>query len=118
MWSAPPERLREALTDPEGGGGARGELRRAARRDGPGLDVAVARVFRGAAAAEEVREAADGKENVNDGDGDGGVEGAKSAAAKGRAPTGSFFLERRGPRAHGASLPSNTAGHTATRVRM
>ena len=38
-------------------------------------------------------------------------------AAKGRAPTGSFFLERRGPRAHGASLPSNTAGHTATRVR-
>ena len=118
VWSAPPERLREALTDPEGGGGARGELRRAARRDGPGLDVAVARVFRGAAAAEEVREAVDGKENVNDGDGDGGVEGAKSAAAKGRAPTGSFFLERRGPRAHGASLPSNTAGHTATRVRM
>ena len=118
VWSAPPERLREALTDPGGGGGARGELRRAARRDGPGLDVAVARVFRGAAAAEEVREAVDGKENVNDGDGDGGVEGAKSAAAKGRAPTGSFFLERRGPRAHGASLPSNTAGHTATRVRM
>ena len=44
VWSAPPERLREALTDPGGGGGARGELRRAARRDGPGLDVAVARV--------------------------------------------------------------------------
>ena len=86
------------------------------------LDVAVARVFRGAAAAEEAREAADGKENVEDGGGDGdggggGVEGAKSAAAKGRAPTGLFFRERRGPRAHGASLPSNTAGHTATRVR-
>ena len=85
------------------------------------LDVAVARVFRGAAAAEEAREAADGKENVEDGGGDGGGggggEGAKSAAAKGRAPTGSFFRERRGPRAHGASLPSNTAGHTATRVR-
>ena len=122
VWSATPERLREALTDPGGGGGARGELRAAARRGGgPVLDVAVARVFRGAAAAEEAREAADGKENVEDGGGGdgggGGGEGAKSAAAKGRAPTGSFFRERRGPRAHGASLPSNTAGHTATRVR-
>ena len=126
VWSAPPERLREALTDPGGGGGGArrelraAELRAAARREGPGLDVAVARVFRGAAAAEEVREAADGKENVDGGGGGGGGgggEGAKSAAAKGRAPTGSFFRERRGPRAHGASLPSNTAGHTATRVR-
>ena len=34
VWSATPERLREALTDPGGGGGARGELRAAARRGG------------------------------------------------------------------------------------
>jgi hypothetical protein len=32
-------------------------------------------------------------------------------------PTGVFFAERRGPKSHGASLPSNAADHTVTRVR-
>jgi len=108
VWTAPPTRLREAMT---GGGGEAGaqSMRRVARRGGPGLDVEVARVFRGDAAAEETREAAEGKENVHRGGGGGG--------AKGRVPTGVFFAERRGPKSHGASLPSNAADHTVTRVR-
>ena len=111
VWTAPPTRLREAMTGRSGGGGEAGaqSMRRVARRGGPGLDVEVARVFRGDAAAEETREAAEGKENVHRGGGGGG--------AKGRVPTGVFFAERRGPKSHGASLPSNAADHTVTRVR-
>ena len=112
VWSAPPERLREALTDPGGGGGGArrelraAELRAAARREGPGLDVAVARVFRGAAAAEEVREAADGKENVDGGGGGGG------GAAAGRSEVGGG----EGPSADGVVFPREARPEGARRV--
>ena len=103
MWSAPPERLREALTDPGGGGGgARRGLRltlRRGEREGPGLDVAVARVFRGAAAVvvRVRRRMAENVDGGGGGGGDGGGEGSRapSAAAK-RAPRRrGRFRERR-----------------------
>ena len=102
VWSAPPERLREALTDPGGGSGARGELRGAARGGGGGTGAGRrggAR-FPGRRGGGGSAQAADGKENVEDGGGGGGDggggRGAKSAAAKGRAPTGSFFRREAG----------------------
>ena len=110
VWSATPERLREALTDPGGGGAGKG-----AQGGAAGGGTGAGR--RGGARAGAPRRRRRGRRMVRGDGGGGGGGGGRRRAERRRAPPGVFVRERRGPRAHGASLPSNTAGHTATRVR-